>query len=56
MLYRCEYCRYSSNDLAMVTRHMIRHTNGGKPTVFSGLTGSDSVDKKPSTDTGKEQK
>lgn len=50
MRYRCEYCRYSSNDLGAVTRHMIRHTNGGKPTVFSGLTGSDSADKKPATE------
>ncbi len=37
-MFRCEYCRYASNDLDAVTRHMIRHTNGGKPTIAKGLT------------------
>lgn len=50
MRYRCEYCRYSSNDLGAVTRHMIRHTNGGKPTVDLGLTGNLQGSKKRSTE------
>lgn len=45
MLYRCPKCRYSGNNLDVVTRHIMRHDNPA-PRV---LTETYSADKNAST-------